>query len=220
MVSFLIALPAAVAVYIIVEYKSRSVWLKLALKTVCSLLFVAIAFSALFHEQAGPQACYGWFLSAFLLSMAGDILLSAPAKSSFALGLGAFFLAQCAFAAAFSLRWGLSCYDIGAFALLAVGALLTLWNARGMSYGKMERPITLYALALSAMAAKAVSGAYLWGGTGAWLAAAGGLLFYASDVILAFVLFNSKKPKCLRALNLALYYAGQGLLAASLMFQA
>jgi uncharacterized membrane protein YhhN len=215
-IPFLVALPVVLAVYIFVEYKTKSPWWKLALKTLCSLLFVAAAVCALTGTPSGFAGVAAWFIAAFLLSAAGDVLLALPMKQSFLLGLGAFFFAQCTFAVAFSLRWGVSGIDAGVFALLAGGALLTLWNAKGMAYGQMDRPITLYALALSAMAAKAVSGMYLAGGTGACLAAAGGLLFYASDVVLAFIMFNRRKPKCLRAVNLVLYYAGQGLLALSL----
>jgi uncharacterized membrane protein YhhN len=77
--------------------------------------------------------------------------------------------------------------------------------------------VSLYALALSAMAAKAVSGVYLSGSGWAWAAAAGGLLFYASDVILAFQLFHREKHPCLVACNLTTYYLGQALLALSML---
>lgn len=215
-IPYLIALPVVLAVYILAEYRSKSPLGKLALKSLCSLLFVAAAVSAMYCAPGGQRGVAAWFLAAFLLSAAGDVLLSCPMKQSFMLGLGTFFLAQCAYTAAFCLCWGVSGIDAGVFALLAGIALLTLWNAKGMAYGRMDRPVTVYALALSAMAAKAVSGTYLAGGTGAWIAAAGGLLFFASDVILAFILFNKRKPKCLTALNLTLYYIGQGLLALSL----
>lgn len=204
-------------VYIVHEYKSRSPWTKLAWKSACSLLFV-LAASAAAGASESSRAYPGWFMAAFILSAAGDVLLSWPVEKSFLMGLGSFLLAQCAFAAAFSLRWGLSPWDAAAYAALAGPALLTLRRAPGMEYGPMKTPVCAYALALSAMAAKAVSGTYLHGGAGAWLAAAGGLMFYASDVVLAFLLFNRKKPKCLTAVNLVLYYVGQGLLAASLYF--
>jgi uncharacterized membrane protein YhhN len=99
--------------------------------------------------------------------------------------------------------------------VLAGGAVITLKKAPGMQYGKMGLPVIFYALALSAMAAKAMSGLYLAGAGVAWPAAVGGLLFFASDVVLAFIEFNSQTAKCLRAVNLVLYYVGQGLLAVS-----
>lgn len=211
----LIVLP----IYITTEYKAKSPWVKLALKSACSLLFILVALAAMQGAAGGWQACFGWFLAAFLLSTAGDVLLSWPVKQSFALGLGAFFLAQCAFSVALSLRWGLSCWDAATYALLAGSALITLMKAPGMQYGPMRLPVMCYALALSAMAAKAVSGVYIAGSAGAWVAAAGGLLFYASDVILSFQMFNRRKPRSMVAWNLITYYLGHGLLAISLLLR-
>jgi uncharacterized membrane protein YhhN len=211
----LIVLP----IYITTEYKSKSPWVKLALKTACSLLFLLTAIAAMTGAAGGWQACFGWFVAAFLLSAAGDVLLSWPMKQSFTLGLGAFFLAQCMFAVALCLRRGVSYWDAMAYVLLAGGALVTLLKAPGMQFGPMRTPVICYALALSAMAAKAVSGAYIVGSTGAWVAAAGGLLFYASDVILSFQMFNRKKPRSMVAWNLVTYYLGQGLLAISLLLR-
>lgn len=214
---FLLALPAALLLFVVLEYKAKTPWTKLAVKGLCSLLFLAAAIVSA-NAPGGTPAAYGWFIAAFVLSLMGDLLLSWPMKRSFPLGLGAFLLAQCMFTVALSIRWGLSFIDLGVFALLAAGTLTTLRNAPGMSYGKMAVPVNAYALAVSAMAAKAISGLYLGSGAGMWMAAAGGLMFFASDVVLAFVVFNSKKPKSLRAINLILYYAGQGLLAGSLWF--
>jgi uncharacterized membrane protein YhhN len=211
----LVLLPA----YIIVEYRTKSPWKMLIWKSACSLLFLITAAAAMLGAPQGWQPAFGWFMAAFLLSAAGDVLLAWPIGQSFQLGLGAFLLAQCSFAAAFSLRWGLSPWDAAVYAALAGAAVLTLRRAPGMEYGQSKISIIVYALALSAMAAKAVSGTYLHGGAAAWLAAAGGLLFYGSDVVLAFIMFNRRKPKCLRAVNLALYYVGQGLLAVSLCFK-
>jgi uncharacterized membrane protein YhhN len=86
----------------------------------------------------------------------------------------------------------------------------------GMHTGNLALPAALYALALSAMAAKAVSGLYLQFGVQAIVAAAGALLFYASDVVLGLDKFGSRHPKYMVALNLVTYFMGQGLLALSL----
>lgn len=212
----LVLLLLVLPIYLIVEYKSKVPWDKLVLKTICSLLFLAAAVAAMLGAPGGWQGWYGLFAAAFLLSLLGDVLLAVPVKQSFLSGLGAFFMAQCCFAAAFIGRWGLSPLDIATYAVLAGTAILTLMKMPGMEYGKLMLPVCVYALALSAMAAKAVSGAYINGGMGAWAAAAGGLLFYASDVILSFICFHKKKVPCLRALNLITYYVGQGLLALSL----
>ena len=211
---FLLAL--LLPVFLWAEYKSPSKWKKLGLKTVCSLLFMTAAVLSALLAPNGWHKWSGVFLAAFGLSVAGDVLLSFPMKHSFQAGLGAFFLAQCSFVAAFLSRYYLSPWDALLFAVLAGAVLFTLLKAPGMEYGKMRFPVILYALAVSAMASKAVSGVWLIGGPAAWVAAAGGALFFASDVILAFVIFSRKKPASLRALNLISYYAGQALLAVSL----
>lgn len=214
----LILLLVMLPVYIVVEYRSRSDWWKLALKAACSALFVAAAVLSALDAPNGWWSWHSIFLAAFLLSMAGDVLLALPGNRFFAAGLGAFFVAHCCFVEAFIVRLGLSPWDSLAFAVLAGAALTTLLKAPRMEYGTMKFPTAIYAVALSAMAAKAVSGVYIAGRLFGWVAMAGGLLFYASDVILTFIVFGKRKTPCLRALNLIAYYVGQGLLALSLYF--
>ncbi len=202
--------------YLIVEYRSPSVWWKLALKTACSLAFLAAALVAAATAPGGWRGWHGIFVLAFMLSLAGDVLLAVPMKRSLPAGMGAFFIAQCCFAEAFITRWGLSPWDSLVFSVLAGSALATLLLAPRMEYGQMKFPALLYAVALSAMATKAISGLYTVGWAIAWPAAAGGLLFFASDVILCFIVFGKRKEPMLRALNLICYFVGQGLLAYSL----
>lgn len=212
----LCVLAVLLPVFLIVEYKSTSVWWKLTLKTACSLCFVAAAVLSAATSPNGWRGWHGIFLLAFLLSMAGDVLLAVPIKRSLPAGLGAFFAAQCCFAEAFAVRWGLSLWDSLAFAVLAGASLATLLKAPRMDFGPMKFPALLYAVALSAMTAKALSGVYIAGWGLGWVAAAGGLLFFASDVILSFIVFGKRKAPALRALNLTTYFIGQGLLAFSL----
>ncbi len=202
--------------YLIVEYRSSSPWWKLALKAACSLAFLAAAVVAAVTAPGGWRGWHGVFVLAFALSVAGDVLLAVPMKRSLPSGMGAFIIAQCCFVEAFITRWGLSPWDSLLFAVLAGGALATLLLAPRMDFGTMKFPALIYAVALSAMATKAVSGLYTVGWAIAWPAAAGGLLFFASDVILCFIVFGKREVPMLRALNLICYFVGQGLLAYSL----
>jgi uncharacterized membrane protein YhhN len=214
--SLLLLLP----VFIQTQYNSQSPWPKLIVKSLCSLLFLS---TAVISVKVTP-GLNGWFvffvLAAFLMSVAGDVLLAWPMEQSLKLGLAAFLAAQLLYAAAFIARYGLSPWDLAIFGILAAAALLLMLGLPKLMEGNLRVPVVIYALALSAMAAKAVSGIYIAGGLAAWFGAAGGLLFYASDVILAFDKFSGGPPRVLQGFNLAVYYLGQGLLALSLYFTA
>ena len=83
----------------------------------------------------------------------------------------------------------------------------------------MKIPVLAYLLIIMFMFVMAVSSIYK-GGFNALttvIVSAGAVLFTASDVVLAFVLFQKDAPQTLRALNLTLYYCAQMLLALSVM---
>ena len=207
------ALMVLLPVYIAAEYRSHSRRLHLCLKTACSVLFCAAAVLA--AGRGGWPSGSALMLAAFGCSLIGDVLLALPQRY-FLPGLCAFFAAQCLFAAGFCARLGVDLWDMPLWAVVAAVTLWLLLRKPGMHTGQMSLPACAYALALSAMAAKSVSGLYLGFGAQAVVAAAGGMLFYCSDVVLGLDKFGSTHPKYMTALNLATYYAGQGLLAVSL----
>jgi len=123
-----------------------------------------------------------WITFGLLFSLLGDVLLAWPADL-FVFGLGAFLLAHLAY-----LRAYLSdCRRLAALALLLSisvgGVLLAVLAQHGL--GDLLIPVTVYALAISAMLWRAL--ARLTSDVprrSAWLAAGGALLFVFSDSLI------------------------------------
>jgi uncharacterized membrane protein YhhN len=165
---------------------------------------------ALFQSVAPPPARLP-LLAALTLSLVGDVLLMLPADR-FREGLLAFLLAHLAYLTAFAARLTQPPPALVLAALVAVVVLALRWMGPGM--GSMRLPTGAYGLAMSLVA---------WAAWGAWseerriagaLGVAGGLLFMASDILLAVRQFRGAFPAN-HALTLALYYAGQILLSQS-----
>jgi uncharacterized membrane protein YhhN len=145
-----------------------------------------------------------------LFSLAGDVFLMLP-RDRFVAGLVSFLVAHLFYSAAFASRAS-TLPLVPAFLLGAFGAVLLwcLWPR----LGRLRVPVTVYSLVLLAMAwlavAQWVSGDGMRGG----LAAAGGLLFVASDSMLALERFGAKH-RYGQAAVLATYFAAQTLIALS-----
>lgn len=176
--------------------------LELAAKPLTLVLLLAAAATA----DLGPAK--PWVLAALALGLAGDVALmfspyddgpgssdgvpdggpdgvpdGAAIDGAFLLGLAAFLAGHVAYLVAFS-RHGLHTAQVIAGLLVVAGSsAFTLPRVLGATRRRGGRELTavvgLYAAALGAMAALAV-------GTGSLATAAGGLLFLASDTVLAW----------------------------------
>jgi uncharacterized membrane protein YhhN len=161
----------------------------------------------------------GWVLAALVLGLAGDVaLLCSPDEPgridpAFLLGLSAFFAGHVCYLAAFT-RHGLRPAFLLAGALVVAGtAGLTLPAVLGAvtraGGRELAAIVTAYAAVLAAMAVLAV-------GTALVLTAAGGLLFLASDTLLA----HDRFVRPLRHGDLAVmvsYHLAQGLIVLGLV---
>ena len=152
-----------------------------------------------------------------LLSLAGDIALLWP-TAGFLLGLVAFLLAHLVYIAAFCVPVRLAArpWVFVAYGLLAAAILSQLWA--GVP-GALRAPVVAYVLCLATMAAQAAvwwrSAAGHEGATLARHAALGGLLFMASDSLLAINKFAVPLPLASLWI-LATYWAAQVCIARSL----
>ena len=151
------------------------------------------------------------------LSLVGDVALLWPTQG-FLPGLVAFLLAHLAYIAAFSapVRFAARPWVFAVYALAAAAIVSRLWPAIPAA---LQLPVLAYVLCIAAMAAQAA----VW-----WLAARrtaeaalaqraaiGGLLFLASDSLLAFNKFDA--PLALAPLwILGTYWLAQGCIATSL----
>lgn len=158
-----------------------------------------------------------WIRIGLWLSLAGDVFLMWP-RQGFLPGLVAFLLAHLAFIAAFTRRAPLVARSqpFALYALVAAVLLAQLWPSVPAA---LRWPVLAYVVCLATMAAQA---GVVWlvarGGSGEALArnaALGGVLFLASDTLLAFNKFSAPIPFS-ALLILATYWAALFLIAASL----
>ena len=156
----------------------------------------------------GARLGIALLIAALLLSWAGDVLL----ESVFLPGLGAFAAAHLVYIALFAGPARTRRPPLWSALFVLWGAVLVpvLWP----HLGAMAVPLVLYAVVLAgtAVTSTGVSG----------LTALGGALFLASDTVLAFRLFwpgfDELIPDPWRGLAImALYGAGQGLIAAGVL---
>ncbi len=203
--------------YISTEYrwtKNKYVFTKMT----ASLLFIAIGVSAFIVSDA--PANYGaWVVAALVFGMVGDLLLVYEDKSLFfVLGLVSFLIGQIIYGVTFLRFVGFMWIDVVLYAVLVAAAIFAYTRVK-LDLGKMKVPVLAYLLIIMFMFVMALSSIYKGGFntlTSAFISA-GAVLFLASDVVLAFFLFQKNSPKPLRAINLSLYYGAQMLLALSVL---
>lgn len=166
-----------------------------------------LATALLFFVVGAPHTrLAGWIAAGIALSIAGDIALLSQSEGAFIVGLAAFLLAHISYVVGFAGAAGWASW----LALVVAGAgvatavmLSAIWpKTRGL-----HGPVLAYGLAISAMVT--ASFATIAGGlpTGCY-AAAGALLFYASDASLALNRFRRPIPHA-AFLTMGLYWLGQ-----------
>jgi uncharacterized membrane protein YhhN len=181
--------------------------LQFVFKPLTTLLVIAHAW----RRDGGPPAVRRAVLAGLLLSLGGDIALLWP-RQGFLPGLICFLLAHLCYLFAFTrtARFASRVAPFGFYALLAGGILWQLWP--GVPAG-LRIPVVAYVLCLAAMAAQA---AVVWrasahDGAAARLAL-GGLLFVASDALLATNKFHTALPMASLWI-LSTYWAAQWCIA-------
>lgn len=212
--------------FIIVESKQKYLP-AVILKGSASVVFVILG---LLCAKASADAHFVRLVTiGLLLGALGDILLNLryvfekKGQAIFLAGIAAFLAGHILYLAALiSLSNRLAvCLIAG----LVLAALLLTWIFRTLGEIKKSFKIfgILYIGVISLMTA--VAGGNLFtapdgqaGATGSLLFFIGAVLFLASDVIMIFNTFGKQQRQALRTSNLLLYYAGQLLIALSLLF--
>ncbi len=173
-------------------------------KVVASVAFVLLGLSR--AHLANPYDV--WVVLALGLCLAGDVLLALP--RGLAAGLGCFLVGHLAYAAAFATLVPLAAWRWPVAAAMAVpsaAAAVWLWP----HLGRMRVPVLAYIAVITAM----VWGALSVAGHAPWMAWAGALLFYLSDLAVARDRFVVRRFAS-RAWGLPAYYLAQVLLALTL----
>ena len=173
-------------------------------------VMVFLIAAALFIRPAS-QGERALFVVALALGLAGDVFLMLPDDFLLA-GIGAFLAGHLAYAVGFRFA-GFSAAGLiigGIIAAATAGLLLrrVLTALRASGRTKLQTPVLAYAVVISLMTVSATA-------SGNLVAAAGGLLFFFSDVIFAWYRFI-KPVRWGQPVNIVMYQAGQALVVVSL----
>ena len=148
----------------------------------------------------------GWVDAGIAFSIVGDVALLSVTDGAFMVGLGAFLLAHIAYVIGFVgvASWAPSVAVVAVLTgILSVMVLRAIWpNTTGK-----HPAVIAYGVAITAMVTSAF-GTVAGGLPGGAYAAAGSLLFYASDSSLALNRFRRRIPHA-PFLTLGLYWLGQ-----------
>lgn len=164
-------------------------WLNLVAKPLATVLIITFAWP----RGRGTPVLRRWVLAGLVLSLAGDVALLWP-REGFLPGLVSFLLAHLAYLVAFTRvqRFAAGPVPFAAYAVLAGVVLSLLWPGVPAA---LRLPVLAYVACLASMAAQA---AVLWraapADTAARRLALGGLLFLASDALLALNRFAWPLP--------------------------
>ena len=153
-----------------------------------------------------------WISIGLGFSLLGDILLAWP-QDLFVFGLGAFLFAHLAYLKAYLVDCRRPAVPALILALLAGGSLLSVMASQGL--GDLLVPVSVYALAISAMLWRALArlGSSV-AKRSAWLAAAGALAFVVSDSLIGIDRFVQPFAAAPYLIILS-YWLGQWGIAAS-----
>ena len=198
-------------------YIYRNIDGSLSMKSRTALCFVSIGlanvtYTACTHPRklAAPLVlCFG-----LMLAMAGDLLLS----KHFILGAGLFAAGHVLYAVAMYIRQRFALLDALMSGVVFLVALAVLTCTPKLTFSEPIFGIVCYAYAviISAMAGKAISGLMRERTLANCLLALGGILFFFSDVMLVLNWFAGAGRWASTAC-LYTYFPGQGLLATSIL---
>ena len=174
-----------------------------------AVMVLLIAAAVLLHPASQGERAL--FVVALVLGLAGDVFLMLP-DDYLIPGIGAFLAGHLAYAAGFRFV-GFAIFGLVA-GLVIVAATAVLFLRRILSAvesggrAQLRNPVIAYAIVISLMTVSATASGHL-------VAAAGGLLFFFSDVIFAWYRFV-KPVRWGQPVNIVMYQAGQALLVLSL----
>jgi uncharacterized membrane protein YhhN len=172
-------------------------------------VFKPLTTALLFAVLGWPGTPFARAIAAGIaLSLVGDVVLMSRRPGAFLAGLGTFLLAHAAYIFAF-VSHGTAAWSPGVAGMAVVAAVVTACLLRAVWNGAagMRGPALAYGIVITAMVVCA------WATLGgplvqAPLAAAGAILFYASDACLALNRFRRPIPHA-PFLTVGLYWAGQ-----------
>jgi uncharacterized membrane protein YhhN len=174
-----------------------------------TVMVLLIAAALLLHPASQGERAL--FVVALVLGLVGDVFLMLPADFLLP-GIGAFLAGHLGYAIGFRFAGFSAAGLIVGVVIVAISAGLFLPQVlaalRTSGRAKLQNPVLAYAVVISLMTVSATA-------SGNLVAAAGGLLFFFSDVIFAWYRFV-KPVRWGQPVNIVMYQAGQALLVLSL----
>ena len=186
---------------------------------------VMIALFLWLWTSTGLNGALLWFGVGILLSLAGDVLLMIALDRLFLAGLIAFLLAHVAYVIGFNTpfpalsTWGfILAFMIGISGVRVIRRIVDSLHSKGQA--GLRIPILLYALVISLMLLSAMMKLtdITWSANASALVSLGALLFYLSDIVLAWNKFVAPIQHG-RIYNIGLYHLGQITLIAGVIMQ-
>jgi uncharacterized membrane protein YhhN len=172
------------------------------------MVLLTVAAVLLHPASEGERAL---FVVALVLGLAGDVLLMLP-DDYLIPGIAAFLAGHLAYSAGFRFVGFALVGLVAGLVIVAATAGLFLRPILGAvesgGRARLRNPVIAYAIVISLMTVSATA-------SGNLVAAAGGLLFFFSDVIFAWYRFV-KPVRWGQPVNIVMYQAGQALLVLSL----
>jgi uncharacterized membrane protein YhhN len=189
----------------------RGAWQRVEYVCKPGTLLALIVAAAVLDPAAGAGARQHWFVAALAFSLVGDVLLMLP-SDQFVGGLSAFFVAHVGYVAGF---WNhgptAGALLVGLAVTVVVIGLLgrKILGAVRVQDRALAGPVAAYMVVIGAMLATALA-------VGNPVAAAGAVLFVASDSMIAWDRFVAKVPNA-SLLIMVTYHLGQAGLVLSLL---
>jgi uncharacterized membrane protein YhhN len=178
---------------------------------VCKPLTTALILVLALTTPGGPPSYRALVAAGLLCSLAGDVFLMLP-RERFVAGLASFLVAHVWYSVAFATP---PSRPAAWWALAALGVTgLVILRALWPGLGRVRWAVVLYVVVILTMAWQAATRWLVTADPRAGAAALGGLLFVASDAVLAIDRFR-RPLRHARAIVLATYYAAQALIAVS-----
>ncbi len=212
--------------FAVLNWLAVSVWQKWKIIEYIAKPATMICLIAWFVIQTGLQSVTLWFGIGLILSLAGDILLLLFFEQLIG-GLIAFLLAHIAYVIGFILAMGELSWMWSVIFIVILG-ISWVWlmrrivgGVRAKGLNRLAIPVQVYGLVISVMlffALLTLSMPGEWDAIPAVMVSLGALLFYVSDILLAWNKFIHLS-KHGRLMNMAAYHLGQVALAVGVVLQ-
>ena len=214
-----------IAAFVFAALESLAMWKNWRKLEYIAKPTVMLALFTWLSTSVGLNGALLWFGLGILLSLVGDVLLMISLERMFLAGLVAFLLAHAAYVIGFNIPLpALSAWGLVFAVMVSLGGtriirrILDVPAFKGQA--NMRTPIIIYSLVISLMLLSAMMklSDLTWDANAAAMVSVGALLFYISDIILAWNKFVSPIQHGW-IYNIAAYHLGQIALIAGVIVQ-